>query len=236
MSSQTQSTITVTGACSHVGVSPQAYYQYRKRAAKRRRQARQVLEWVREERKKHPRIGTRKLYHQLKPRLRAHGIQMGRDKLFELLRDHEMLIHPRRRGPRTTNGAATRWGNLLRQTSIERPNQGWIADISYLRTLDGFCYMALISDVYSRKILGLGCLREFRAGRGLAGAGDGLRGPARRHPCDPSLRPRQSISKQGLHRAVAIAGVLGQYDRTGSLRRKCPGRTGQWYFERRILS
>lgn len=154
MSNQHDSMVSIKGACRQLGVSPQAYYQYQKRAKEREQTEQKILKWVNKERKKHPRMGTRKLYHQLKPRLQAHGIKMGRDKLFNLLGEHGLLITPRRRGPRTTNGAATRWGNLLKQTRIERPNQGWVADISYLHTLDGFCYMALISDVYSRKILG----------------------------------------------------------------------------------
>lgn len=113
-----------------------------------------MLELVRAERRRHPRLGTRKLHVKIKSALKANEVKMGRDALFELLRRHGMLVEPRRHGPRTTDGAATWWRNILVETHIEAPNQAWVADISYLYTLHGHCYMALISDVYSRKIIG----------------------------------------------------------------------------------
>ena len=150
-----QAMMNVSKLCNYVGVSRQAYYQHLRRVCVRGQAERHVLEWVRSERAKNPRMGTRKLYHKLQPRLQAAGIKMGRDGLFELLRHHGLLVPPRRsRSPRTSDGAATWWKNLLRKTPIDGPNQGWVADISYLYTIDGFCYMALISDVYSRKIIG----------------------------------------------------------------------------------
>lgn len=155
MSKAKDSQLTVTGLCRRTGISRQAYYQGRKRDEDSRQAARQVLEWVRAERAKHPRMGGRKLYRKLTPRMAQAGIKMGRDKLFDLLRANNMLVVPRKSGgPRTTNGAATKWTNQLAEAAIAEPNQGWVADITYLRTLDGFCYLALISDHYSRKILG----------------------------------------------------------------------------------
>lgn len=149
------SDITITALCLRLGISRQGYYQDRQRSRQRRKTADQVLGWVRQERAKHPRMGGRKLYQRLKPRMKSAGIKMGRDKLFDLLRDHQLLVTPRRRrGPRTTNGRTTKWTNQLAGADINGPNQGWVADITYLRTHEGFCYLALISDVYSRKILG----------------------------------------------------------------------------------
>lgn len=148
-------TYSISDLCRQEGISRQAWYQARDRAARRRKARRQVLRWVRAERAKHPRMGGRKLYRRLKPNMQKAGIKMGRDKLFELLRANDLLVSPRRSGgPRTTNGAFTRWSNRLAETQITTPNQAWVADITYLRTLDGFCYLALISDVYSRRILG----------------------------------------------------------------------------------
>lgn len=155
MSKAKDSQLTVTALCRRAGMSRQAYYQGRKRVEQRRQVARQVLGWIRAERAKHPRMGGRKLYHKLAPRMRKAGIKMGRDKLFELLGEHNLLVRPRKSaGPAMTNGAATRWSNRLAEAEINQPNQGWVADITYLRTFDGFCYLALISDRYSRKILG----------------------------------------------------------------------------------
>lgn len=147
--------LSISAVCGKLGVTRQGYYQHLRRAKARWQAEQQVLEWIRTERAKNPRLGTRKLYHKLKEKLQAGGIKMGRDALFELLRRHGLLVASRRsRSPRTSDGAATWWKNILRETAIDAPNQGWVADISYLYTIDGFCYMALISDVYSRKIIG----------------------------------------------------------------------------------
>lgn len=147
--------MSISGLCRQEGISRQAYYQSCQRHRKRQAGHRRVLGWVRAERAKHPRMGARKLYRRLKPRLRRAGIAMGRDKLLGLLRQRGLLVRPRRKaGPRTTNGAAVRWGNRLAQASVDGPHQAWVADITYLRTHAGFCYLALISDVYSRKIIG----------------------------------------------------------------------------------
>ncbi|MDZ7716918.1 MAG: IS3 family transposase [Balneolaceae bacterium] len=114
-----------------------------------------VLELVRSKRAHHPRLGTRKLHRLLSPEFTRQSLKIGRDKLFGVLRAHNLLVPKRKaRGPRTTDGARTWWKNILDQTPIEAPHQGWVADISYLHTMEGFCYMALISDVYSRKIVG----------------------------------------------------------------------------------
>lgn len=146
---------TVSALCGREGISRQAYYQARSRHRTRQGERRRVLEWVRAERAKHPRMGGRKLYHRLAPRIRRAGITMGRDRLFDLLRANDLLVSPRKSGgPRTTHGSATRWTNQLAEADVAAPNQAWVADITYLRTLDGFCYLALVSDKYSRKILG----------------------------------------------------------------------------------
>lgn len=147
--------IPITTLCEHLGVSRQSFYQWRHRRKAQLEGEQTVIEWVQEYRRKHPRMGGRKLYYLLAPRLRACDLKIGRDKFFELLRRHRLLVPPRRsRAPRTTDGRWTRWKNELQATVIDAPYQGWVADISYLRTVDGFCYMALISDVYSRKIIG----------------------------------------------------------------------------------
>lgn len=154
MSCQSHPEMNISKICSRMGVTRQAYYQYQKRMKARNHQEQLALELVKDERRRHPRLGTRKLYFKIAPILKAKGIKLGRDGLFELLRRHGMLVEPRRRGPRTTDGAATWWKNLLAEAQIEAPNQAWVADISYLYTLHGHCYMALISDVHSRKIIG----------------------------------------------------------------------------------
>jgi transposase InsO family protein len=89
-------------------------------------------------------------------RLKPDGIEIGRDRLFALLRVHNLLIR-RRRHPKQTTWSGHRlrkYGNLIRDLELNRPNQVYVADITYLETLEGFCYLALITDAYSRKIVG----------------------------------------------------------------------------------
>lgn len=107
-------------------------------------------------RHRQPRVGTRKLHRMVNERLKPDGIEIGRDRLFELLRVHNLLIR-RRRHPKQTTWSGHRlhkYGNLIRDLELNRPNQVYVADITYLQTLEGFCYLALITDAYSRKIVG----------------------------------------------------------------------------------
>lgn len=200
MSKEADQSLTIKELCQRVGISRQAYYQGCRRRRRRQQTAKRVLQWVRRQRSKHPRMGGRKLYHRLKPNMRQEGIKMGRDKFFAFLRQQDLLVSPRKPNrPHTTNGQATHWTNKLDKTCIDGPHQAWVADITYLRTLDGFCYLALVSDKYSRKIVGWdladsleleGALRALQAGL------DGLSGKAQ--PIHHSDRGSQYRSKRYL--------------------------------------
>ena len=103
-----------------------------------------------------PALGTRKLYYLLAPRLAEHRITMGRDCLFDLLRNRGLLIRKRRSAIRTT--FAYRWfnryDNLIKGWSPTGPGQLWVSDITYIRMGSGFAYLSLITDAFSRKIVG----------------------------------------------------------------------------------
>jgi len=116
----------------------------------------EVLEMVRSRRHIQPREGTKKLYSGIKAQLKAKGIKVGRDKLFDILRDHEMLIKPRKSHVKTTNSnhQYKKYDNLVKDFRPTGKNQLWVSDITYIRTVNGFCYLALITDAYSRKIVG----------------------------------------------------------------------------------
>ena len=142
--------------CARVGMSRQNYY-----AARRLRQRRQIdealiLELVKRERQVQPRIGGRKLLHLLGPDLEEAGIQIGRDRFFELLAESDMLVAPKPGAPRTTNSRHSLpvFGNLLAGRVLCAPNEAWVSDLTYIRTDEGFLYAALITDAYSRKIVG----------------------------------------------------------------------------------
>ena len=146
---------TVEALAQACGFSRQAYYQARCRADRRAEHEAQAIERVEQVRQRHPRMGTRKLYQEHYDTFRACSI--GRDALFELLWREGLLIEPKRRGTRTTNsrhGFRT-WENLLTEGyTAKRANEVFVADITYLATAEDFCYLALITDAFSRKIVG----------------------------------------------------------------------------------
>lgn len=107
-------------------------------------------------REKHPRIGTRKLYHMLQPFFDEHQITIGRDALFNLMASHKMLVRTRIRKVKTTYSShwMRKWPNLAKSYKPKAPNQLWVSDITYWKVADKFLYISFITDAYSRKIVG----------------------------------------------------------------------------------
>ena len=142
--------------CAVHGVSRQAFYHYQTHQANERLKQEMVLQLVCQIRARQPRIGVRKLYQLLKPQFEQLGLQLGRDALFRLLKDHGLLIAPSKRGKRTTfaNHRFYRYPNRITDLVVDRIHQVFVADITYLQTLDGFVYLALVTDLFSRKIVG----------------------------------------------------------------------------------
>lgn len=137
----------------------QNYYKHNQRRKKKAINEDLVLALVRRERQLHPRIGGRKLYSMLKPEIEDAGIEIGRDKFFHLLRRNDLLVDPLPKAPRTTNSSHCLpvFHNLIKDLKLSGPNEVWVSDITYLRTDEGFVYLALITDLYSRKIVGYHC-------------------------------------------------------------------------------
>jgi putative transposase len=163
----------ISEICSCFGLTRDAYYKFFKRRKKRESVAKKVVELVKEERKDQPRVGGRKLYEALHTLFILEGLKVGRDKLFDILREHEMLIRRKRASCKTTDSYHRfhKYNNLVKDMEVTRPNQVWVSDITYIRTIKGFCYLALITDMYSRKIVGYdisdslelaGCLRALK--------------------------------------------------------------------------
>lgn len=113
------------------------------------------MELVLEVRRKQPRIGSRKLYHILQNDLQLIG-KIGRDKFISILRKSDLLVSPKKNYTRTTDSYHRfhKYNNLLYDKTIRRPNECWVSDITYIRTDNGFVYLFLITDDYSRKIVG----------------------------------------------------------------------------------
>lgn len=131
-------------------ISRQAMYQRRKRQKTEEVQVAELLPRVLALRQLMPRVGGRKLLEHL-------GDQgLGRDKFFEILRQHGLLVKRRRKYTITTNSkhGLRVYPNLLPQTPAEAPNRVWVADQTYIRLRQGFCYLSLVTDLYSRKIVG----------------------------------------------------------------------------------
>ena len=160
-------------ACMQYDLSRDAYYKYCKRLEKRKSTERRVISLVSKVREEQPRVGTKKLHQALMDSFIAENIKVGRDKLFDILRDNDMLVKKKRTGCRTTNSYHHfyKYNNLIKDLKITRKNQVWVSDITYIRTVNGFCYLALITDVFSRKIVGYdisdslelkGCLRALK--------------------------------------------------------------------------
>ena len=146
--------MSMTRICDWVGVSRQAYYQQQKRTQTQAQINQAIVDQVKKIRHRHPRMGTRKLLHKLRPWLAENDYKLGRDRLFELLRHNDLLVVPKRRRPRTTWAGHWRCPNRLAQATLTGPHQAWVSDITYLQTEQGFCYLTLITDAFSRFIVG----------------------------------------------------------------------------------
>ncbi len=143
-----------------MGISRQAYYQGLDRQDEVRKCNERVIELVRSKRLRQPRLGTRKLHHLLSDSFTSEGLKVGRDALFSILRQSHMLVATKRAYHKTTNShhRFRRHPNLLKAGNERvRPcaaEQVWVADITYVPTHGGFVYLSLITDAYSRKIVG----------------------------------------------------------------------------------
>ena len=144
-----------------MGISRQAYYKALACQHQRCEQEAKVIELVKRTRQRQPRLGTRKLHHLLQQPMQQAGIKLGRDGMFDLLRNACLLVAPKRAYHKTTHSHhhLRRHPNLLKagaqgQVVPSRCEQVWVADITYLPTHDKTVYLSLVTDAYSRKIVG----------------------------------------------------------------------------------
>ena len=148
--------VTLSEICSLYGLKRDAYYKYVKRFALEKAREKQVIQMVKFKRKTLPRVGCRKLQFHLRGEFLKADLKIGRDKLFNILRANNLLVKPKKSSCRTTNSYHHfhKYNNLIKDFMPTEINQVWVSDITYIRTINGFCYLALITDVYSRKIVG----------------------------------------------------------------------------------
>lgn len=157
--------IALAKLCGWFGITRQAYYQENWKEVSVSTETEVLLKEVLNIRKNHKRIGTRKLYEMLTPVMNEHQIKMGRDKLFDLLASHHMLIRRRRRNIRTTfsNHWLRKYPNLIRGFIPTAPNQLWVSDITYWKTKHFTLYITFITDVYSHRIVGYNLAHTLEA-------------------------------------------------------------------------
>jgi putative transposase len=138
-------------------MTPQNYYARRRAWRRQAVDVQLVLELARAERAQQPRLGVRKLYHLIGVELKAAGVKLGRDRLFEELRKAGLLVERKPSAwPKTTHfdPALPVFKNLIKRCQVSGRNQVWVADITYIRTQEAFLYLGLITDKWSRKIVG----------------------------------------------------------------------------------
>ncbi|PSR54074.1 transposase [Adhaeribacter arboris] len=155
------------------GYSRQAYYQHLKTRQQQALQEDLLVQEVLRIRRTQKRLGARKLLVMMSPFMAAHGIEIGRDAFFELLRGHVLLVRKRRCSkPKTTFSGhwLHKYENLTVDFVPKAAGQLWVSDITYIHLEEGFAYLSLITDAYSRKIVGfflsedlsaMGCIRAL---------------------------------------------------------------------------
>ena len=136
------------------GIDRQVYYRSEKRSADRTNKAEQVVKLVEDLRSIQPHLGGRKLHFMLKVSLKS--LKVGRDKFFDILRANHLLIIPTRSYHITTNShhRFRKHKNLILDYQISKPNQVWVADITYIGNRANPSYLSLVTDAYSKKIVG----------------------------------------------------------------------------------
>lgn len=151
--------------CRLFGKTRQAFYDHSWRSSDEQLYEALIIEEVRTVRQQIAGIGGVQLHGMLKEVLSLHNIRIGRDRFYMLLRKYDLLIKRRKRYAITTNSNHPyyKWSNLIMDLKITSTAQLWVSDITYLRTDSGFVYLSLITDAYSRKIIGYHLSQRLKA-------------------------------------------------------------------------
>ncbi len=148
--------MSLSRCCRLFGISRQAIYQARNRIDNRTKELSKIKPFVQALRMQMPRIGTRKLYYLLKDDFVSLNIKIGRDAFFDYLRSQHLLIKPKKNYTKTTNSKhwLHKYPNLLKKGKVKRSEQVFVSDITYIKTRERTHYLSLVTDAYSRKIMG----------------------------------------------------------------------------------
>ena len=152
-------------SCRLFGVHRQTIYQQRDRLQAKGVQLEPIKEIVLTIRRKMPRLGGRKLYKLIKPRLEELNIKMGRDGLFSYLRSQNLLVKPRKNYTKTTfsHHHLRKHPNLYTDLELTRREQAFVSDITYVESDEGVHYLSLVTDAHTRKIMGHHLSKDMKA-------------------------------------------------------------------------
>jgi putative transposase len=163
----------LSSLCTLLGYTRQAFYGQQQYHQQQTYEAELIIQQVQRHRLLQPRLGVRKLVVLLEGFIKEHNIKLGRDALFDLLREHKLLVRRRKRTVQTTFSKHWyhKYPNLIKQYEPSDPNLLWVSDITYIILDESFAYLSLITDAYSRKIIGfylaetleaIGCITALR--------------------------------------------------------------------------
>lgn len=187
----------------------QNYYARRRRRRRRAVEGELVAQLVRRERCLQPRLGARKLRVLLRGPLAEAGVQLGRDRFFEVLREHDLLLARRRsERPPTTQSyhCLPVFRNLIKDGPARRPNEVWVGDLTYLRTEEGFMFLSLLTDQVSRHIVGYHCGDSLES----LGCQEALKMALKQLPADQQpIHHSDRGSQYCCHEYVQLAGSRG---------------------------
>lgn len=204
--------------CRLFGISRQSIYQGRQRSAERSSELEQVKALIVSLRMRMPRLGTRKLYYLLKDQVRALGIKLGRNTLFDYLRSEHLLIRRRKNYTKTTNSKhwLKKHPNLLTTTNITQAEQVFVADITYVKSLERTHYLSLVTDAFSRRIMGYHLSVDLAAENTVKALKMAVKRRAANnrliHHSDRGLQYASSVYQQELYRNGMLASMTDGYD------------------------
>lgn len=140
-----------------LGTSKQNVHQRLNREVSKNEEIGQMEMVIRQVREDHPEMGSKALYRKIKP------TTMGRDKFIEFYREYGFKILPKKSFRRTTDSSGViRFPNLIEGRELTGVNQIWVSDITYYEMNQKFCYLTLIMDLYSRRIIGFHASKSLR--------------------------------------------------------------------------
>jgi putative transposase len=203
--------------CRVLQVSRSGYYAWRKRpAAERMRQdQRLTLEVAALHAQSRGRYGSPRVHAELHQR----GQRIGRKRVARLMRTAGLHARERRRFRCTTDskhGMAIKGNLLARRFAMSAPNAGWVSDITYLWTLQGWLYLAVVLDLFSRRVVGWSLSERLERGLALEALGMALKG---RQPAGGMLHHSDRGSQyasQEYQQLLAAHGILSSMSRVGN--------------------